>query len=76
MLDCITKVTQFCTTNPDTPKEPYIRFVAGESVAFMFGILDPIANCDYFQYLETSGNVGIFTENEFIAYDGWTKCTL
>lgn len=71
----IVEVTQFCTTNPDTPKDPYIRFVAGESVAFMFGILDPVANCDYFKFLETSGNAGIYTENEYRADDNWTKCT-
>jgi len=67
--------SQFCLTNPDTPKEPYRRFIAGETVAFIKGILDPIGNCDYFQFLETSDNAGIYTENEYIAYDGWTKCT-
>ena len=41
----------------------------------MFGILDPVTNCEYFTFLETSGNAGIYTENEYIAYDGWTKCT-
>ena len=69
------KASQFCLSNPETPKDSYQRFVAGETVAFMLAILDPITNCEYFTFLETSGNVGIYTENEYIAYDGWTKCT-
>jgi len=52
---------------------PYINYVAGAIVSFMKGAVDPILDCDYFDYLTTTGNLGVDTLNEF-ADNGWIKC--
>ena len=61
-------------TNPDTEKQPYIYYVAGATISFMKGVLDPIANCAYFDNLEFSGILGIETLNEYRG-NGWRRCS-
>lgn len=68
------QITKLCPTDPDSPKDDYIQFLAGETVAFMYGVLEPVNNCDLFLYLEQSGLNGINTLNEFAA-NGWERCT-
>lgn len=65
---------KFCPSDPDTPKYDYIQFLVGEIVSFVNGFLDPVGNCALFDNLETTGLVGVNTENEF-ASNGWQRCS-
>uniref|UniRef100_A0A0P6DNC3 Arylacetamide deacetylase n=1 Tax=Daphnia magna TaxID=35525 RepID=A0A0P6DNC3_9CRUS len=70
----LNEVTQFCPSDPNVPKEEYIQFLTGEIISFMNGVLEPVGNCALFDYLETSGLVGINTENDYVS-NGWDRCT-
>ncbi|XP_057366130.1 uncharacterized protein LOC130686987 [Daphnia carinata] len=67
-------VVKFCPSDPETPKYDYIQFLVGEIVSFVNGVLDPVGNCALFDNLETTGLVGVNTENEF-ASNGWQRCS-
>ena len=72
--ELIVEITQFCVTMHDPPKEPYRNFVAGAIVSFIRAIIDPVDSCYLLDNLETSGILGVQTENEF-QDNGWQRCT-
>ena len=66
-----------CPTNAAMPREAYIEFLAGQLISFMTGVLDPVAQCNFFDTLEISDETihnGVQTENRYAA-NGWQRCT-
>nr|CAH0100765.1 unnamed protein product [Daphnia galeata] len=70
----LNELAQFCPSDPNAPKPEYIQFLTGEIISFINGVLDPVGNCALFDYLETSGHVGVNTENDYVS-NGWQRCT-